>query len=100
MAKNARNPLFTALTLSPQGPEASMLPAPRLFDFKKDEIGEDVMPGDVLEMEVSCVVKSIDDNGRVTVNITKAENCESEEDDSGESEDKPIYVRTQESHVP
>lgn len=96
MAKS-RNPLFTALTLSPAEPVGSPLPAPRLFEFKKDEIGEDVMPGDVLEMEVSCVVKSIDDQGRVTVNITKAENCDSEEE---ESEDKPVYVRTQESHVP
>ena len=97
MAKSVKNPLFTALTLSPAGPEGSPLPAPRLFDFKKDEIGEDVMPGDVLEMELSCVVKSIDDQGRVTVNVTRAENCDAEE---GDSADKPIYVKTQDSHYP
>jgi hypothetical protein len=95
MAKS-RNPLFTALTLSPAEPVGSPLPDPRLFELKKDEIGEDVMPGDVLEMEISCVVKSIDDQGRVTVNVTKAENCDAEESSS----DEPIYVRTQESHVP
>jgi hypothetical protein len=97
MAKNVKNPLFTALTLSPAGPEGSPLPAPRLFDFKKEEVGEDVLPGDVLEMEVSGVVKSVDDQGRITVNITRAENCEAEDKNSSQ---QPIYVKTQESHVP
>lgn len=98
----AKNPLFDALKSRSaiQVSEFRPLPAPRLVDFKPDEIGK-VMPGDVVKIMVSGVIKSVSDES-VMVNVTKAENCMDEEDDNDEAEEEGMskIVTTQESHVP
>ena len=78
-------------------------PVPRVFESSKKEIGS-VKPGQDVELCVIGKVQSIHDDGRIYVKVMSVEldGMEHDMDDKMKdgTKDKPIYVKTQESHVP
>ena len=75
------------------------LPEPKIVNFNVSETGP-VRRGDAIELCVTCVVKDVQEDGTVIVNIIKAE---PEEDDKKGPQDTPsmmMHMKTDESHVP
>lgn len=72
---------------------------PRVFETNKKEVGT-VKPGQDVELCLIGKVQSIHDDGRIYVKVTSVEPDVSETETKTETKEKPIYVKTQESHVP
>lgn len=95
------NPLFKVLKAS-QGvemgpPKRMTMDMPRMVEFDLKEIGPASKPGDEVTVYVYGTIKSVNDEGKAMVNISKVEGNDGEE--RGEAEESKI-VTTQESHVP
>jgi len=74
-------------------------PAPRVFETNKKEIGS-AKPGEDIELCLIGKVQSIHDDGRIYVKVNSVELDTPETETKMETKEKPIYVKTQESHVP
>lgn len=87
------NPLKAAIF------KAKIEQPPRVFETSKKEIGQ-TNPGQDIELCVVGKVQSIHDDGRIYVKVNSVELDAPETETKIESKEKPIYVKTQESHVP
>lgn len=74
-------------------------PAPRVFETNKKEVGS-AKPGQDIELCLMGKVQSIHDDGRIYVKVGSVELDTPEQEMKMEPKEKPIYVKTQESHVP
>lgn len=72
---------------------------PRVFETNKKEVGT-VKPGDDVELCLIGKVQSIHDDGRIYVKVSSVEKDMPEAEMKMETKEKPVYVKTQESHVP
>lgn len=73
-------------------------PAPRVFETNKKEVGS-AKPGQDIELCLMGKVQSIHDDGRIYVKVGSVELDTPEQEMKMEPKEKPIYVKTQESHV-
>lgn len=70
---------------------------PRVFELNTKEIGG-AKVGQELEICIKGKIQSIHDDGRAYLKVVSVEKEEPETEKT--SEQKPMYVKTQESHVP
>lgn len=94
----AKNPLFEALKRKSYGPEPKPMPMPRIIELNRSEIKAG-MPGDPVKVEITGIITSVNDEGKVLAKIVLVEDCMNEDDEDKE-EEKPRMVMTQESHTP
>ena len=89
-----QNPLAAALGGNESISERPALPLPRFLTLKSNELPSDIKPGQSISFEVYGVIKSMNDEGDVTIAVLQIQQEENEPDES----DEPIRVITQESH--
>ena len=92
------HPLVSAMKMrSPKMEEPQ-----RLFELSSQELpnGKNVRPGDPVTVYLYGTVKSVHDDGRIMVNVTRITNEKEGSDEKETKTSKVLKVQTQESHAP